>query len=150
MYVMEHGPWRQSMLAQIYTVIIVRAESRVDSVLPLECAQITSIDLLFDKEALGNTLSQRRGAKLRFTTWGHVSNDGARKEWGMLQMQYIGLLNSDKHRKGPVQMFIQGRGSQERYVLDRLPRWIEAWVQRYAGDVARCVRCLGSQSESAQ
>ena len=39
----------------------------------------------------------------------------------MLQMQYIGLLNTDKNRKGPVQMFIQGRGSQERYVLDRLP-----------------------------
>jgi len=51
----------------------------------------------------------------------------ANKEGGMLQMQYIGLLNTDKHRKGPVQMFIQGRGSQERYVLDRLPRWIEAW-----------------------
>ena len=45
----------------------------------------------------------------------------------MLQMQYVGLLNTDKNRKGPVQMFIQGRGSQERYVLDRLPRWIEAW-----------------------
>ena len=32
----------------------------------------------------------------------------------MLQMQYIGLLNTDKHRKGAVQMFIQGRDSQER------------------------------------
>ena len=42
----------------------------------------------------------------------------------MTQMEYIGLLNTDKS-KGPVQMFIQGRGSHERYVLDRLPPWIE-------------------------
>jgi hypothetical protein len=43
----------------------------------------------------------------------------------MTQMEYIGLLNTDKS-KGPVQMFIQGRGTHERYVLDRLPPWIEA------------------------
>jgi hypothetical protein len=42
----------------------------------------------------------------------------------VVQMEYIGLLNTDK-RKGPVQMFIQGRGAHERYVLDRLPPWIE-------------------------
>src|SRR5437868_5952585 len=29
--------------------------------------------------------------------WGHVSYQGACKEWGMLQMQYIGLLNTDKN-----------------------------------------------------
>ena len=51
-------------------------------------------------------------------------------EWHMLQMQYIGLLNTAKNRQGPVQMFIQGRGSQERYVLDRLPGWIEAWSSK--------------------
>lgn len=43
----------------------------------------------------------------------------------MLQLQYIGLLNTDRQRQGPVQMFLQGRESQERYVLDRLPPWIE-------------------------
>src|SRR4029077_14488433 len=46
----------------------------------------------------------------------------------MVQMEYIGLLNSDK-RKGPVQMLIQGRGSHERYVLDRLPPWIEESIR---------------------
>src|SRR5262245_32472713 len=43
----------------------------------------------------------------------------------MLRIQYIGLLNTDRQRKGPVQMFLQGRESRERYVLDRLPPWIE-------------------------
>jgi hypothetical protein len=43
----------------------------------------------------------------------------------MLPIEYIGLLNTDRQRKGPVQMFLQGRESQERYVLDRLPPWIE-------------------------
>jgi hypothetical protein len=43
----------------------------------------------------------------------------------MLQLQYIGLLNTDRQRHGPVQMFLQGRESRERYVLDRLPPWIE-------------------------
>ena len=42
----------------------------------------------------------------------------------MLHIEYIGLLNTDRQRKGPVQMFLQGRGSRERYVLDRLPPWI--------------------------
>src|SRR5262249_43429 len=46
----------------------------------------------------------------------------------MVHMEYIGLLNTDK-RKGPVQMFIQGRGSRERYVLDRLPTWIEKSIR---------------------
>ena len=46
----------------------------------------------------------------------------------MVQMDYIGLLNTDK-RKGPMQMFIQGRGSHERYVLDRLPPWIEESIR---------------------
>jgi hypothetical protein len=44
----------------------------------------------------------------------------------MLRIQYIGLLNTDRQRKGPVQMFLQGRESRERYVLDRLPPWIES------------------------
>ena len=43
----------------------------------------------------------------------------------MLHIQYIGLLNTDRQRKGPVQMFLQGQESRERYVLDRLPPWIE-------------------------
>ena len=43
----------------------------------------------------------------------------------MLRIQYIGLLNTDRQRKGPVQMFLQGRESRDRYVLDRLPPWIE-------------------------
>ena len=43
----------------------------------------------------------------------------------MLHLQYMGLLNTDRQSKGPVQMFLQGRESQERYVLDRLPPWID-------------------------
>jgi hypothetical protein len=46
----------------------------------------------------------------------------------MLPIQYIGLLNTDRQRKGPVQMFLQGQGSQERYVLDRLPSWIDSML----------------------
>jgi len=42
----------------------------------------------------------------------------------MLHIDYIGLLNTDYQRKGPVQMFLQGRESRERYVLDTLPPWI--------------------------
>ena len=42
----------------------------------------------------------------------------------MLHLQYIGLLNTDHQSKGPVRMFLQGRESRERYVLDRLPPWI--------------------------
>jgi hypothetical protein len=47
------------------------------------------------------------------------------KEPTMLHLQYIGLLNTDRQRKGPVQLFLQGRESRDRYVLDRLPPWIE-------------------------
>src|SRR5215472_16519433 len=54
----------------------------------------------------------------------------------MVQMEYIGLLNTDKS-KGPVQMFIQGRGAHERYVLDRLPPWIEASLQEAHETVVR-------------
>jgi hypothetical protein len=43
----------------------------------------------------------------------------------MLHLQYIGLLNTDRQSKGPVQMFLQGQESRERYVLDRLPPWID-------------------------
>ena len=46
----------------------------------------------------------------------------------MSHIQYIGLLNTDHQRKGPVQMFLQGSESQERYVLDRLPPWIEGML----------------------
>ncbi|HEY5870944.1 MAG TPA: hypothetical protein VI542_36130 [Candidatus Tectomicrobia bacterium] len=42
----------------------------------------------------------------------------------MLHIHYIGLLNTDRQRKGPVQMFLQGRESRARYVLDTLPAWI--------------------------
>jgi hypothetical protein len=42
----------------------------------------------------------------------------------MLHLDYIGLLNTDHQRKGPVQMFLQGRESRARYVLDTLPSWI--------------------------
>ena len=42
----------------------------------------------------------------------------------MLQLDYIGLLNTDHQRPGPVQMFLQGRESCARYVLDTLPTWI--------------------------
>ena len=38
----------------------------------------------------------------------------------MLHIRYIGLLNTDRQRKGPVQMFLQGRESRARYVLDKL------------------------------
>jgi hypothetical protein len=46
----------------------------------------------------------------------------------MLHIEYIGLLNTDHQRKGPVQMFLQGRESLERYVLDRLPPWIDSML----------------------
>jgi len=42
----------------------------------------------------------------------------------MLHLDYIGLLNTDHQRPGPVQMFLQGRESRVRYVLDALPAWI--------------------------
>ena len=42
----------------------------------------------------------------------------------MLRLDYIGLLNTDHQRQGPVQMFLQGRESRARYVLDTLPAWI--------------------------
>ena len=42
----------------------------------------------------------------------------------MLHLEYIGLLNTDHQRPGPVQMFLQGRESCARYVLDTLPTWI--------------------------
>lgn len=42
----------------------------------------------------------------------------------MLHLDYIGLLNTDHQRPGPVQMFLQGRESRARYVLDTLPAWI--------------------------
>ena len=44
----------------------------------------------------------------------------------MLHLQYMGLLNTDRARAGPVQVFLQGKGTSARYVLDRLPPWIEA------------------------
>jgi hypothetical protein len=46
----------------------------------------------------------------------------------MLHIQYIGLLNTDRQRKGPVQMFLQGQESRERYVLDRLPPWVDSML----------------------
>ena len=46
----------------------------------------------------------------------------------MLHIQYIGLLNTDRQKKGPVQMFLQGQESRERYVLDRLPPWIDSML----------------------
>jgi len=42
----------------------------------------------------------------------------------MLHLDYIGILNTDHQRPGPVQMFLQGRESRARYVLDTLPAWI--------------------------
>ena len=42
----------------------------------------------------------------------------------MLHLEYIGLLNTDHQHPGPVQMFLQGRESCARYVLDTLPTWI--------------------------
>ena len=42
----------------------------------------------------------------------------------MLHLDYIGLLNTDYQRPGPVQMFLQGRESRARYVLETLPAWI--------------------------
>ena len=56
---------------QIYTVIIVGAgPGGLSDVARVHANHVDY--LLFDKEELGNTLFQR-----------------ARKEWGMLQMQYI-------------------------------------------------------------
>ena len=46
----------------------------------------------------------------------------------MLHIQYLGILNPDRHSKGPVQMFLQGQESRERYVLDRLPPWIDSML----------------------
>jgi thioredoxin reductase len=51
------------MLAQIYTVIIVRAGPGGLSAAARVHANHLDY-LLFDKEELGNTLSQRRGSKL--------------------------------------------------------------------------------------
>jgi hypothetical protein len=42
----------------------------------------------------------------------------------MLHLDYLGLLNTDHQRPGPVQMFLQGREARTRYVLDTLPAWI--------------------------
>ena len=42
----------------------------------------------------------------------------------MLHLDYIGLLNTDLQRPGPMQMFLEGRESRVRYVLDTLPPWI--------------------------
>lgn len=42
----------------------------------------------------------------------------------MLQMQYIGLLNTDRNRRELITMFIQGKHSEELYVLNCLPPWI--------------------------
>src|SRR5262249_51947942 len=46
------------------------------------------------------------------------------EEEAMLHLDYIGLLNTDHQRPGPVQMFLEGRESRVRYVLDTLPPWI--------------------------
>jgi hypothetical protein len=59
----------------------------------------------------------------------------------MLHIQYIGLLNTDRQRKGPVQMFLQGTASRDRYVLDRLPPWIEGMLGQ-AKATGRDVRYL--------
>jgi len=48
----------------------------------------------------------------------------------MLHIEYIGLLNTDRQRKGPVKLFLQGRESRDRYVLDRLPPWIDSMFER--------------------
>lgn len=48
----------------------------------------------------------------------------------MLHLEYVGLLNTDRQRKGPVQMFLEGRACRERYVLDRLPPWIETLLRQ--------------------
>lgn len=50
----------------------------------------------------------------------------------MLHIHYVGLLNTDHRQKGPVRMFLQGRESQDRYVLDRLPPWVDPCA-RYLG-----------------
>ena len=42
----------------------------------------------------------------------------------MVHLDYLGLLNTDHQRPGPVQMFLQGRESRARYVLDTLPSWM--------------------------
>ena len=59
----------------------------------------------------------------------------------MVHLQYIGLLNTDRQRKGPVQMFLQGQESQERYVLDRLPPWVDSML-RSAQETLRDVRYI--------
>src|SRR5262249_11665383 len=59
----------------------------------------------------------------------------------MLHIEYIGLLNTDHQRKGPVQMFIQGRESRERYVLDRLPPWVDSML-RHAKETGMDVRYI--------
>jgi hypothetical protein len=53
----------------------------------------------------------------------------------MLHLDYIGLLNTDHQRPGPVQMFLQGRESRARYVLDTLPAWMTAML----GPVPECL-----------
>ena len=67
----------------------------------------------------------------------------------MLHLDYIGLLNTDHQRKGPVQMFLQGRESRARYVLDTLPSWIadmlghapERTVERHSISGANLALC---------
>ena len=45
----------------------------------------------------------------------------------MLPIQYIGLLNTDHQRKGPVQMFLQGSESRKDTFLTA-PAWIEGML----------------------
>ena len=50
---------------------------------------------------------------------------------------YIGLLDTDTSTR-PTRMFLQGKHSPERYVLDRLPPWIEVEA-RYCSGVNWCM-----------
>ena len=59
----------------------------------------------------------------------------------MVHLQYMGLLNTDRQSKGPVQMFLQGQESQERYVLDRLPPWIDHML-KHAEETGMDVRYI--------
>ena len=67
----------------------------------------------------------------------------------MLQLRYIGLLNTDRYSKRPVQMFLQGPSSSERYVLDRLTPEIERRV-RHAKETATDLRIGGTDLRSSQ
>jgi len=60
----------------------------------------------------------------------------------MLHLDYIGLLNTDRRRKGPVQMFLQGRESRARYVLETLPSWIVDML-------GRATECMGERRSIA-